>query len=220
MSWHQGSAALTARCAWRAPSPTRAVTGPCPVPSPRLRSSASPLAIVVTAPRMRLTASLPSGPDPVEGSSPRKSCAARANLGRSDLSSNGWPRSVRTTLAVLSISSLALPTASAGSSLIARPMRSNPSRMADGSASLAMDSIDSCGPICLIASFWTEEALMADEPDLLDGAGLALWRKLIEECEFDSHEEVIAVELCRTVTLCESLHRRLLDEGLVVEGQR
>lgn len=61
---------------------------------------------------------------------------------------------------------------------------------------------------------------MADEPDLLDGAGLALWRKLIDECEFDSHEEVIAVELCRTVTLCESLHRRLLDEGLVVEGQR
>jgi hypothetical protein len=46
-------------------------------------------------------------------------------------------------LAVLSISSSALPTASAGSSLIARLMRSKPSRMADGSASLAMDSIDS-----------------------------------------------------------------------------
>lgn len=106
--------------------------------------------MVVTAPRMRLTPSLPSGPDPVEGSSPSESCAARASLGGSNLSSNGWPRSVRTTLAVLSISSLALPTASAGSSLIARLMRSKPSRMADGSASLAMDSIDSCGPIGVI----------------------------------------------------------------------
>jgi hypothetical protein len=87
---------------------------------------------------------------PVEGSSPSESCAARANLGRSDLSSNDWPRSVSTTLAVLSISSLTLPTASAGSSLIARLMRSKPSRMADGSASLAMDSIDSCGPTGVI----------------------------------------------------------------------
>jgi hypothetical protein len=85
--------------------------------------------MVVTAPRMRLTPSLLSGPDLVEGSSPSESCAARASLGRSDLSSNGWPRSVSTTLAVLSISSLALPTASAGSSLIARLMRSKPSRL-------------------------------------------------------------------------------------------
>lgn len=61
---------------------------------------------------------------------------------------------------------------------------------------------------------------MADTPDLLEGAGLALWRKLIDECEFDPHEEVLAVELCRTVTLCEALHQRLLDDGLVVEGQR
>jgi hypothetical protein len=53
-------------------------------------------------------------------------------------------------LAVLSISSLALPTASAGSSLIARLMRSKPSRMADGSYSLAMDSIDSRGPTGVI----------------------------------------------------------------------
>jgi hypothetical protein len=31
--------------------------------------------MVVTAPRMRLTPSLPSGPDPVEGSSPSESWA-------------------------------------------------------------------------------------------------------------------------------------------------
>ena len=61
---------------------------------------------------------------------------------------------------------------------------------------------------------------MADEPDLLDGAGLALWRRLADELEFDAHDEQIAIELCRTVSLCEALHRRLLDEGLVVEGQR
>jgi hypothetical protein len=64
------------------------------VPSPRLRSSANPLAMVVTAPRMRLTPSLPSGPDPAEGSSPSESCAARANLGRSDLTSNDWRREI------------------------------------------------------------------------------------------------------------------------------
>jgi hypothetical protein len=58
------------------------------------------------------TPSLQSGPDPVEGSSSSESCAARASLGRSALTSNGWPRSVSTTLAVLSINSLALPTAS------------------------------------------------------------------------------------------------------------
>ena len=48
------------------------------------------VSMVVNAPRMRLTLSLPSGPDPVEGSSPSESCAARANLGKSDLSSNDW----------------------------------------------------------------------------------------------------------------------------------
>lgn len=99
ISWHQVSAALTARCACRMPRPTCAVAGPCPVPNPRLGSSASPLATV--APRMRLTPSLPSGPDPVDGSSPSESCASQASLGRSELSSNGWPRSVSTTLAVL-----------------------------------------------------------------------------------------------------------------------
>lgn len=61
---------------------------------------------------------------------------------------------------------------------------------------------------------------MPDDPDLLDGAGLALWRKLVDDCEFDTHEEVIAVELCRTVSLCEQLQRTLLAEGLVVDGQR
>lgn len=61
----------------------------------------------VTQPRMRLTPSLPSGPEPFEGSSPSESCAARASLGRSDLSSNGWPRSLRTILAVPSTNSLA-----------------------------------------------------------------------------------------------------------------
>lgn len=57
-------------------------------------------------------------------------------------------------------------------------------------------------------------------PEMLDGAGLALWRKLNDELEFEAHDEVIAVELCRTVSLCEQMQRRLLDEGLVVEGQR
>lgn len=45
--------------------------------------------MVVTAPRMHLTPSLLSGPDPVEGSSPSETCAARASLGRSAVSSNG-----------------------------------------------------------------------------------------------------------------------------------
>lgn len=62
--------------------------------------------------------------------------------------------------------------------------------------------------------------LMTEPPDLLDGAGLALWRKLADEFEFDGHDEVLAVELCRTVSLCEQLHRRLLADGLLVEGQR
>ncbi|MGE3842414.1 MAG: P27 family phage terminase small subunit [Vicinamibacterales bacterium] len=59
-----------------------------------------------------------------------------------------------------------------------------------------------------------------DQPDMLDGAGLALWRKLQDECEFDAHEEVIAIELCRTVMQCEQMQRQLIDEGMVVEGQR
>ena len=132
-----------------------------PGAQPAIAQLGGPLAMVVTAPRMRLTPSLPSGPDPVEGSRPSESCAARASSGRSDLSSNGWPRSVRTTLAVLSISSLALPTASAGSSPIARLMRSKPSRMADGSASLAMDSIDSCGPTGVTAGLLVDLVAVA-----------------------------------------------------------
>lgn len=76
-------------------------------------------------PRIRLTPSLLSGPATAEGCRPRASCAALASSGRSAFSSTGWPSSRRTTLAVLSISSLAVPTASAGSSLTAR--RTGPS---------------------------------------------------------------------------------------------
>ena len=61
---------------------------------------------------------------------------------------------------------------------------------------------------------------MSDIPELLEGSGLALWRKLNGELDFEPHEAQLAVELCRTVTLCEQLHRQLLAEGLVVQGQR
>jgi phage terminase small subunit len=60
----------------------------------------------------------------------------------------------------------------------------------------------------------------APTPDLLEGEGLGLWRELCDDYEFDPHERVLAVELCRTVSLCEALQRRLLAEGLVVDGQR
>ena len=123
-----GERCIHREVACRLPGPTRRSLDRVPYPA-RGCALGSPLAMVVTAPRMRLTPSLLSGPDLVEGSSPSESCAARASLGRSDLSSNGWPRSVSTTLPVLSISSLALPP-SVGSSLIARLMRSKPSRMA------------------------------------------------------------------------------------------
>ncbi|WP_344429081.1 hypothetical protein [Amycolatopsis minnesotensis] len=48
------------------------------------------------------------------------------------MSLTGSPRSSRTTFAVLSISSLALPLASAGSLMMARWMRSSCSWMAEG----------------------------------------------------------------------------------------
>src|ERR1035441_2358937 len=67
ISWHQVKAALTARGAWRGRRPTRARAAPWPVPYPRFRSSARPAAMVETPPRMRLTASVPSGPGAAGG---------------------------------------------------------------------------------------------------------------------------------------------------------
>lgn len=57
-------------------------------------------------------------------------------------------------------------------------------------------------------------------PHGLDGAGLALWHQLHESLEFSITERQIAVELCRTITLCELLGKELDRSGLVVEGQR
>ena len=57
-------------------------------------------------------------------------------------------------------------------------------------------------------------------PDLLEGAGLALWQELNEELGFEPHDKAICVELCRTVTLCEQLAKRLDAKGPVIDGQR
>lgn len=62
----------------------------------------------------------------------------------------GQSRSSNTVFAVLSISSLTLPIASAGSSLTARRIRSRPSWIADGSRSCAREPIESWAPIAVI----------------------------------------------------------------------
>ncbi len=62
----------------------------------------------------------------------------------------------------------------------------------------------------------TESGTPAD----LDGAGLDLWRELDAALDFLPHERVLAIELCRAVSLCEQLNRALAAGGLVVDGQR
>ena len=57
-------------------------------------------------------------------------------------------------------------------------------------------------------------------PGDLTGAGAALWRDLHAHLSFDPHEETLCVELCRTVTLCETLQQQLDATGITVDGQR
>ena len=52
------------------------------------------------------------------------------------------------------------------------------------------------------------------------GAGDALWRQLNASLDFTITEYQIAIELCRTVTLCELLARELDATGPLVQGQR
>ena len=52
------------------------------------------------------------------------------------------------------------------------------------------------------------------------GTGLALWQELNRELGFEPHDRALAVELCRTVELCEQLAQRIDDEGAVIAGQR
>ncbi|MGY4648409.1 terminase [Mycobacterium sp. URHB0021] len=58
------------------------------------------------------------------------------------------------------------------------------------------------------------------DPDMLDGSGLTLWRELTAEFSPEPHERATLLELCRTVSLCEVLQRRLDTDGTVVDGQR
>jgi hypothetical protein len=57
-------------------------------------------------------------------------------------------------------------------------------------------------------------------PAGITGAGLALWHELHAELSFTMTEERVAVELCRTVTLCEVLAAELDALGPVTVGQR
>ena len=57
-------------------------------------------------------------------------------------------------------------------------------------------------------------------PAGITGAGLALWGQLTEALELTMTERQVAVELCRTVTLCELLDAELRALGPVVDGQR
>lgn len=63
---------------------------------------------------------------------------------------------------------------------------------------------------------------MADDttPALITGAGLNLWRELHAALDFTVTERQIAVELCRTVALCEVLAGELDVLGPVAAGQR
>lgn len=103
------------------------------------------MAMLEAAPRIRFTASVPSGPTVVwDGCSDRACCASLTRAGRSAFSSMGRPRSLRTTFAVLSMSSLALPTARAGSVVMARWIRRSCSMMASGVRSDSRDAGVSC----------------------------------------------------------------------------
>lgn len=57
-------------------------------------------------------------------------------------------------------------------------------------------------------------------PEGITGAGLELWNQLHAALTFTMTEEQIAVELCRTVALCELLAAELNALGPVTEGQR
>lgn len=57
-------------------------------------------------------------------------------------------------------------------------------------------------------------------PEGIVGAGLVLWNQLQQSLEFTMTEQQIAVELCRTVSLCELLSRELDVLGPVTDGQR
>jgi len=59
-----------------------------------------------------------------------------------------------------------------------------------------------------------------NNPAHLDGAGLALWLELDAALAFLPHERVLAIELCRAVSLCEQLNHALAASGLIVDGQR
>ncbi|MBU3751372.1 MAG: hypothetical protein FGM52_13175 [Mycobacterium sp.] len=57
-------------------------------------------------------------------------------------------------------------------------------------------------------------------PAGITGAGLTLYRELHAALTFTMTEHQIAVELCRTVSLCELLDAELRALGPVTEGQR
>ena len=63
---------------------------------------------------------------------------------------------------------------------------------------------------------------MADDktPAAITGVGLDLWHELHAALQFTVTEERIAVELCRTISLCEVLARELDVLGPVLDGQR
>jgi hypothetical protein len=109
-----------------------------------------------TAPRIFFTPSLPSGPVAVDDAwRPSACCASFTSAGRSALGSMGSPRSVRITLAVLSISSLALPMASAGSSTMAAWIWLSCCLMAEASVRCASEASENCGPrgvMCPVSS--------------------------------------------------------------------
>jgi len=57
-------------------------------------------------------------------------------------------------------------------------------------------------------------------PEGITGAGLELWNRLHDALEFTMTESQIAVELCRTVSLCGLLAKELDALGPVIDGQR
>ena len=64
---------------------------------------------------------------------------------------------------------------------------------------------------------------MADPPPApagVRGAGLDLWNRLHAALDFTMTEQQIAVELCRTVSLCELLAAELEAAGPLTAGQR
>jgi hypothetical protein len=62
--------------------------------------------------------------------------------------------------------------------------------------------------------------MATNSPEGITGAGLELWNRLHDALEFTMTESQIAVELCRTVSLCELLAKELDALGPVIDGQR